>query len=79
LKFPLEYGQSFNDQKEKLSIKINRDEKSIPVNLIFEPYQSVLFKIDKKGGVSLIDIDFVPKTPVIIPRMKSGKERWEAQ
>lgn len=79
LKFPLEYGQSFNDRTEVVKIKVALGEKVIPITLTFEPYQSLLFRMDKKGEVSFIDIDFAPQKPIVIPRIKQGKERWEVQ
>jgi hypothetical protein len=33
--------------------------------------------MDKKGKASFVDINFIPKTPVVIPRVKTGKEKWE--
>ncbi len=79
LKFPLEYGQSFSNVTEVMEIQVALGKKVIPVTLTFAPYQSLLLKVDKKGRVSFINIDFVPKTPVVIPRTKHGKERWEVE
>jgi len=79
LKFPLEYGQSISDSKEIHEITINYGGNIIPVKLQFEPYQSVLIKIDKQGKVNFIDIEYIPKTPVFKPRIKTGKEKWEVQ
>ena len=36
--------------------------------VVFRPYQSVLLKIDRRGRVEEMDIDFVPKDPVVRPR-----------
>ena len=79
LKFPLEYGQSFSDKKLTCDVVINHDFNAIPLKLEFEPYQSLLIKINNSGEVSSIDINFVPKTPVVIPRVKMGKEKWEVE
>jgi hypothetical protein len=77
LKFPLDYGQSRNEQKENLTIAVNFRGKTIPVDLGFEPYQSLLLKIDNDHKVSFIDINFAPKTPIYQPRVKTGREKWE--
>ena len=77
LTFPLEYGQSFNDKKYSYVVVINYGRNEIPLKLEFEPYQSLLVKIDKMGKAGFVDINFVPKTPVVIPRVKTGKEKWE--
>ncbi len=77
LKFPLEYGQSLNDSTETHSIEINFRGKRFPVELKFQPYQSLLLKIDQQGRVSEINIRYVPKTPVFRPRVRNGKEKWE--
>ena len=79
LKFPLEYGQSFNDKTEKIDIFITKGKHDIPVTLKFEPYQSLLLKLNSDDSYSFVDIGFTPKTPLVIPRVKSGKDRWEVQ
>lgn len=79
LKFPLEYGQSYNDKKSNYNLKINYNWKKIPLTLEFEPYQSHLVRIGIDGKISYLDVDFVPKTPVVIPRIKTGKEKWEVE
>lgn len=79
LKFPLEYGQSFNDKNEIFDIVITLGTKNIPVTLNFEPYQSLLLKVNRKGKVSFEDVNFIPKTPLIIPREKPVKEKWEVK
>jgi hypothetical protein len=80
LSFPLEYGQSYNTEKYSSAIAVQYNQTVYPFHLEFEPYQSLLVKIDnvtKKSG--FIDISFIPKTPVVIPRVKSGKELWEVE
>jgi hypothetical protein len=79
LKFPLEYGQSLNKQKESLTIAVNHRGKTIPAALQFDPYQSLLLRIDNDGKVSSIDISFTPKTPLYKARVKKGREKWEVE
>ena len=77
LTFPLEYGQSLNLQKESFPIEINYAGKKTKLILEFDPYQSLLFNLDRDGKVHYKDISFLPKTPVFKPRTKNGKEPWE--
>ena len=77
LKFPLEYGQSLNKEKKALDIAINWRGNTIPVALEFDPYQSLLLKVDDGNKATLIDINFTPKTPVYKARVKKGREKWE--
>ncbi len=79
LKFPLGYGQSYCDTTVARKIQVSMDDQVIPIDLTFAPYQSLLFKLDKNGQVSFINIGFLPKTPVVIPRIKQGKERWQVE
>ena len=77
LTFPLEYGQSLNNDTETYSVKIICNGSSVPVTLTFKPHQSLLLKIDKFNRISFVDIAFEPKTPVSKPRIRKGKEPWE--
>jgi hypothetical protein len=79
LKFPLEYGQSLNRQKEDVDIAVNFRGRSIPLVLEFEPYQSLLLQIDNDGKATFIDIGFTPKTPLYEARFKGGREKWEVE
>jgi hypothetical protein len=77
LKFPLEYGQSLNEKQENLAVTVHYRGKAVPVALKFDPYQSLLLKIDQNDKATSIDIRFTPKTPVYKPRVKTGREKWE--
>lgn len=63
LKLPINYGQSLSDKTIIRNININIEDKTFPVELKFEPYQSLLFKMDKKGKYVPIDIKYIPNTP----------------
>jgi hypothetical protein len=63
LKYPLDYGQSHQDSTIAQKITINFNETSRPIELRFEPYQSLLLKMDKNGDIEFLDITFVPKIP----------------
>jgi hypothetical protein len=79
LKFPIEYGQSYTTGNEKFDINVTTEKKSINYTLEFKPYQSILLKVSNSGKVSEEDISFTPKIPVVIPREKPEKERWEVK
>jgi len=79
LKFPLEYGQSLSTTVERYKVEVNLKGEIIPVTLTFNPYQSVLIKIDKQGKATDIDIHYQPEKPVYEPRKRNGKEKWEVQ
>ncbi|NSW95484.1 MAG: hypothetical protein HPY62_12320, partial [Bacteroidales bacterium] len=75
LKFPLEYGQSFNEKTDTLSAEISFEGKSYPVELIFEPYQSLLYEITR-SGIKKIDISFVPEKPAVRKRPEGYEAPW---
>jgi hypothetical protein len=77
LKYPLDYGQALNDKKENFAITVHYRNTVIPVSLEFDPYQSLLLKIDDDCQASFIDISFTPKTPVYKTRIKKDREAWE--
>jgi hypothetical protein len=64
LVYPVGYGQSFQEETITRNVTVIFKDKYIPVELKFEPYQSILLLIDEKGNVKFEDIKFVPKTPV---------------
>ena len=68
LKYPIYSGQSWSDSTITRSITISAHGKSTKVDLRFEPYQSVLLRVDKRGKASFEDIRFVPKDPVVRPK-----------
>lgn len=63
LEYPMEYGKSFTADTIEKTIRINNREKVYKVNLKFEPYQSLLYKISEEG-IEQIDISFIPKIPL---------------
>ncbi len=75
LKFPLEYGQSLTAETIEIPIEVELDRKLYPIVLRFEPYQSLLYKIEA-GRVEPIDIRFRPKIPVVKPRPPGYKAPW---
>lgn len=64
LKYPLNYGQSHQDSTIAQTVTLNFNGISRQIDLRFEPYQSLLLKMDKNGEIEFLDINFVPKTPI---------------
>lgn len=64
LTFPVGYGQSFSDETKTVDVVLNYDGEKYAITLRFEPYQSLLCKLEK-GKVEKIDISFIPKIPVV--------------
>jgi len=75
LKFPMGYGQSMETDTKESGIVLNWQGREIPLQLVFEPYQSLLYKIDD-GKAEKIDIAFVPKAPVVSERPADYKAPW---
>ncbi|MBN2862499.1 MAG: hypothetical protein JXN62_05015 [Bacteroidales bacterium] len=75
LKFPLEYGQSLESETKKMNISINPGSNKYDLELVFEPYQSLLYKI---GGnkIEKIDIGFNPEIPVFKERPEDFEAPW---
>ena len=72
LKYPLTSGDSFTDSTFVRDVVVQVFGKEISLNLAFKPYQSLLYRIDRAGKVEVVDIEFVPKDPVI---KETSKER----
>jgi len=75
LKFPLDYGQSLNNETFKNDVSINYNGITYNLTLTFEPYQSLLYKLEN-GKIEQIDIRFVPKTPVVKKRPDDYEAPW---
>lgn len=67
LKYPLEYGQAYQDSVIIRKLILNHQAKPIPVELKFEPNQSVLIRVDEKGKVEFPDITYRCRIPVKSP------------
>lgn len=63
LKLPLRYGQSLCRERVAKKIKLNVHGIQIPYELRFEPYQSLMLKIDDEGKVEALGIEYVPPAP----------------
>jgi len=75
IKFPMGYGQSLETGTKHSLVNLNFGAKSYKLDLVFEPYQSLLYKIEN-GKIEKIDIGFVPKTPVVKARPADYVAPW---
>jgi hypothetical protein len=75
LKFPLEFGQASERETKTLKVKLNYNEKIYNLELVFEPYQSLMYKIEKEK-IEKINIEFIPKTPVVQKRPDNYVAPW---
>jgi hypothetical protein len=61
LTYPMKYGQSRCEKTVEIPVKVNIFDRSINIELAFEPYQSVLLRIEKDGVVFFENIEWIPK------------------
>ena len=58
LKYPLRYGQAFEDQGSQRSLVVNTKAGSQSIQLNFKPNESLLLKVTKDGKVEILDLGF---------------------
>ena len=75
LKFPIAFGQSMTSEIHKTGIEINYGGRKYKAELVFEPYQSLLYRI-QNGKIEKIDITFVPETPAVKSRPAGYSAPW---
>ena len=63
LHLPLQYGQGLQKEAIIRNVVVATPGKTQEVQLKFEPYQSLLLKIDRKGKIEFEDIYFRPEDP----------------
>jgi len=68
LAYPIYGGQSFMASSVTRQVVLNVNGHRLEHELRFEPYQSILLQIDKRGNLKEIDIRYVPPTPEVRPR-----------
>jgi hypothetical protein len=64
LTYPLSYGQSFMDSTFTEPIQINTRDGEKAVQLVFEPYQSLLLSIKPNSELTFENIEYTPPLPV---------------
>jgi hypothetical protein len=68
LKYPVYSGQSLMKASMFREVTLHVNGHQIKRRVEFRPYQSVLLQISPKGDVEELDIEFLPKEPVVRPR-----------
>ncbi len=66
--YPVYSGDSYMASADTINLTITYNDKSIQEQVIFKPYQSVLLNISKEGKLTYLDINFIPKDPIIRPK-----------
>lgn len=67
LKYPLSYGQSYQEGDLITEVIIHFNGYSIPLRLVFESYQSLLLDVRPDGRVEFHDIRYTPPIPSRTP------------
>lgn len=70
LKYPVYCGQSYMHESDFKELTLHVNGNTIKQNFEFKPYQSLMLKISPRGEIEFMDIEFVPKHPVIRARVK---------
>lgn len=70
LKYPVYSGQSIMKASEFKDLTLTANGKTIQQRFEFKPYQSLLLKISPAGEMEFVDINYVPKEPIVRPREK---------
>jgi hypothetical protein len=55
-KYPVKYGQADTEETLTKKISINFSGKTVPVELVFKPYQSLLLRVSGSGTVRFLDV-----------------------
>jgi hypothetical protein len=63
LRYPMQFGQSFCRERTTRHVTINFEATSCPLELVFEPYQSLLVCVSRTGDVRFVDIAYQPPEP----------------
>ena len=61
LKYPLKYGQAFEDKGSQRDIVVNTSAGPQNVRLNFRPNESLMLKVNDKGKVEFVDLNFAAK------------------
>lgn len=64
LRLPLRYGQSFTDKDQARDVTITVGGRSLPLKLVFKPYQSLIVRIPHDAPAGFIDIAYQPPPAV---------------
>jgi hypothetical protein len=63
LRYPMRYGQSLCSEPTARRATVDFGGARHPLDLVFEPYQSLLARVSRADGVQLLDIEYRPPAP----------------
>jgi hypothetical protein len=61
--YPMRYGQSACRERLTRRVTVEFDGSRYPIDLVFEPYQSLLVRVTRAAGVRFVDIGYRPPEP----------------
>ena len=64
---PATFRQSFADSSMTLELSFQMQNIEIEETVVFNPYQSLMLKVSSVGKLEYLDINYVPKDPVVRP------------
>lgn len=70
LEYPVYSGQSYMDHSDFRELTISVNGHNVTKKVEFKPYQSLMLKVSPNGNIEHLDINFVPRDPIILPREK---------
>jgi hypothetical protein len=65
VRYPLRYGQSFCRDRVARRVGLEFDGRTSTLDLVFEPYQSILTRVSTAGDVKFLDLGYRPPEPVV--------------
>ena len=71
----MEYGQSLESETRRMGITLEWMGEKIDLDLVFRPYQSLLYKIEG-GKAEAMDIYFDPAVPEVRQRPEGYQAPW---
>ena len=60
----MHYGQSLCRERVVRRVAVNFEGALCPLDLVFEPYQSIMVCVSQADGVRFVDIGYRPPEPV---------------
>jgi hypothetical protein len=64
VRYPTRYGQSLCHDRAVRQVAVDLDGTPYPIRLVFDPYQSLVLRLSRTGGVEFVDIRFQPPAPI---------------
>jgi hypothetical protein len=67
LRYPMRYGQSLCRERVVRRVVVQLEGVLHPLELVFEPYQSLLVRASRAEGIQFVDIEYRPPEPACSP------------